>query len=132
MSRVCRLERIDNINRFINDVNIVRFQFSACSRLLKSKYLKHDSKVIFKLFLVRAEPGIMSFTHYRDGVPKGIRTPVTAVKGQCPRPLDDGDTKFDYQIVDSVISCRGKNCLAQNLPTYRRLPLLIIFIRQSV
>ena len=26
-----------------------------------------------------------------DGVPKGIRTPVTAVKGQCPRPLDDGD-----------------------------------------
>ncbi len=25
------------------------------------------------------------------GVPKGIRTPVTAVKGQCPRPLDDGD-----------------------------------------
>ncbi len=28
------------------------------------------------------------------GVPKGIRTPVTAVKGQCPRPLDDGDTYF--------------------------------------
>ncbi len=26
-----------------------------------------------------------------DGVPKGVRTPVTAVKGQCPRPLDDGD-----------------------------------------
>src|SRR5271154_4666910 len=25
------------------------------------------------------------------GVPKGIRTPVTAVKGRCPRPLDDGD-----------------------------------------
>ena len=36
----------------------------------------------------------MSFTHYRNGVPKGIRTPVTAVKGQCPRPLDDGDTKI--------------------------------------
>ena len=28
------------------------------------------------------------------GVPKGIRTPVTAVKGQCPRPLDDGDLKL--------------------------------------
>ncbi len=27
-----------------------------------------------------------------SGVPKGIRTPVTAVKGRCPRPLDDGDT----------------------------------------
>ena len=39
----------------------------------------------------------MSFTHYRNGVPKGIRTPVTAVKGQCPRPLDDGDTKNPYQ-----------------------------------
>ena len=28
---------------------------------------------------------------YFYGVPKGVRTPVTAVKGQCPRPLDDGD-----------------------------------------
>jgi hypothetical protein len=26
-----------------------------------------------------------------DGVPTGIRTPVIAVKGRCPRPLDDGD-----------------------------------------
>src|SRR3970040_506501 len=26
----------------------------------------------------------------RNGVPTGIRTPVTAVKGRCPRPLDDG------------------------------------------
>ena len=29
--------------------------------------------------------------HPKNGVPKGIRTPVTAVKGRCPRPLDDGD-----------------------------------------
>ncbi len=29
-----------------------------------------------------------------SGVPKGIRTPVTAVKGRCPRPLDDGDVYF--------------------------------------
>ena len=29
--------------------------------------------------------------HFSTGVPKGIRTPVTAVKGRCPRPLDDGD-----------------------------------------
>src|ERR1700722_7657417 len=29
------------------------------------------------------------------GVPKGIRTPVTAVKGRCPRPLDDGDSRSD-------------------------------------
>jgi hypothetical protein len=26
-----------------------------------------------------------------NGVPKGVRTPVLAVKGRCPRPLDDGD-----------------------------------------
>ncbi len=26
------------------------------------------------------------------GVPTGIRTPVTAVKGRCPRPLDDRDS----------------------------------------
>ena len=32
------------------------------------------------------------FNHNNNyGVPKGIRTPVAAVKGQCPRPLDDGD-----------------------------------------
>ena len=30
------------------------------------------------------------------GVPKGIRTPVTAVKGRCPRPLDDRDSSFNY------------------------------------
>ena len=24
------------------------------------------------------------------GTPKGIRTPAAAVKGRCPRPLDDG------------------------------------------
>jgi hypothetical protein len=49
---------------------------------------------------------IMSFTHYRIGVPKGIRTPVTAVKGQCPRPLDDGDTKNPYRIRNSALSCQ--------------------------
>ncbi len=28
------------------------------------------------------------------GVPKGIRTPVSAVKGRCPRPLDDRDVNI--------------------------------------
>jgi hypothetical protein len=35
-----------------------------------------------------------------NGVPKGIRTPVTAVKGRCPRPLDDGDPELFYTISD--------------------------------
>ncbi len=30
----------------------------------------------------------------KNGVPKGVRTPVLAVKGRCPRPLDDGDLDF--------------------------------------
>src|SRR3989304_5682568 len=30
------------------------------------------------------------------GVPTGIRTPVAAVKGRCPWPLDDGDVKSFY------------------------------------
>ena len=29
-----------------------------------------------------------------DGVPNGIRTRVSALRGRCPRPLDDGD--HDY------------------------------------
>ncbi len=28
-----------------------------------------------------------------DCTPKGIRTPVVAVKGRCPRPLDDGSNQ---------------------------------------
>ena len=36
------------------------------------------------------------------GVPKGIRTPVTAVKGQCPRPLDDRDFNQNFYFVVEV------------------------------
>src|SRR5579863_1927520 len=39
-----------------------------------------------------------------SGVPKGIRTPVTAVKGRCPGPLDDGDNRTDRVI---VVELRG-------------------------
>ena len=42
---------------------------------LRYRALKISSKPL--LLLVRA--------------PNGIRTRVTAVKGRCPRPLDDGD-----------------------------------------
>ena len=38
------------------------------------------------------------------GVPTGIRTPVTAVKGRCPRPLDDGDPRCCSK---SDVSCGG-------------------------
>ena len=31
------------------------------------------------------------------GAPKGIRIPVFALKGQCPRPLDDGGNVCVYK-----------------------------------
>ena len=36
----------------------------------------------------------ISASHFVFGVPNEIRTRVTAVKGRCPRPLDDGDCDF--------------------------------------
>ena len=45
------------------------------------KYLKHNITVNI----------IQLAEHCLCGVPTGIRTPVAAVKGRCPRPLDDGD-----------------------------------------
>jgi hypothetical protein len=55
---------------------------SVCLDLIPEQYLK-DYRIFF-IRLIRAG----------NGVPKGIRTPVTAVKGQCPRPLDDGDLEL--------------------------------------
>ena len=37
---------------------------------------------------------IFLFMQIKIGIPKGIWTPVTAVKGRCPRPLDDGDIEL--------------------------------------
>ena len=39
----------------------------------------------------KMRPGIHPDRIFYIGVPAGIRTPVTGVKGRCPRPLDDGD-----------------------------------------
>ena len=46
--------------------------------------------------------------HQINGVPEGIRTPVTAVKGQCPRPLDDGDNFLAASIWLSGGAKRGR------------------------
>ncbi len=96
-------------------------------QIVKEQYLKHDSlKSSLSYFLVHKEPVIMSFTHYRIGVPKGIRTPVTAVKGQCPRPLDDGDTKYRLNRNLTVRVSMSRNS------RHQQVLLLITFIRQSV
>ena len=39
----------------------------------------------------RHEKSLRKRRLFKTGVPTGIRTPVIAVKGRCPRPLDDGD-----------------------------------------
>jgi hypothetical protein len=35
--------------------------------------------------------GMINDSKEVKSVPRGNRTPVAGVKGQCPRPLDDGD-----------------------------------------
>ena len=51
------------------------------------------------------------------GVPTGIRTPVTAVKGRCPRPLDDGDCGLQ-ETIDGIYTI------------YRTKPSLPILLRK--
>jgi hypothetical protein len=50
----------------------------------------------------------MTVEPYLVGVPKGIRTPVTAVKGRCPRPLDDGDRKIAHQSGALIFFCKER------------------------
>ena len=48
----------------------------------------------FKHYFTPQKKPLKSAAFFKNsGVPKGIRTPVTAVKGRCPRPLDDGDAE---------------------------------------
>ena len=42
-----------------------------------------------------------AFINY--GVPRGIRTPVAAVKGRCPRPLDDGDNSEKVYSIEEIL-----------------------------
>ena len=54
-----------------------------------------------------------------SGVPKGIRTPVTAVKGRCPRPLDDGDLlKVQRKLLNINSSLKAVNSLFVKLRTF--------------
>ena len=73
-----------------------------------------------------------SFTAYCQnlGVPTGIRTPVTAVKGRCPRPLDDGDPErilshFWWRYAGSnrgPLACHASALPAELYPRRERRP----------
>jgi hypothetical protein len=55
------------------------------------------------------------------GVPKGIRTPVTAVKGRCPRPLDDGDSRIMARL--SSKAPEGRNQSPRRQPQTHAAPI---------
>ena len=52
-------------------------------------------------------------------VPKGIRTPVAAVKGQCPRPLDDGDEANSLRMSSGHSRLPGRRAMV-GVPGARR------------
>ena len=60
------------------------------------------------------------------GVPTEIRTPVTGVKGQCPRPLDDGDVLAPFfagcalYIVKIIMSSVASKKMSRNLSNIKR------------
>ena len=58
--------------------------FSAI-HIFRNYALNYVSK---KMILIVMQPIVF------NGVPNEIRTRVTAVKGRCPRPLDDGDSSI--------------------------------------
>ena len=66
----------------------------SSSRVISCTLLKRDcgnSDVPEESINYRQKKAYQMISLLFYGVPKGVRTPVTAVKGQCPRPLDDGD-----------------------------------------
>ena len=63
------------------------------------------------------------------GDPTGIRTPVTAVKGRCPRPLDDGVISRDVYFIHFYYQ-KSKKFFAYFLFFYFYL-ILLTFINKN-
>ena len=59
------------------------------------------------------------------GVPTGIRTPVAAVKGRRPRPLDDGDLDKNKMIV-APHTANYRDMSYSTYLTSRILPISVI------
>ena len=41
---------------------------------------------------------LLNMVYFVTITPRGIRIPVTSVKGRCPRPLDDGGASYEVII----------------------------------
>src|SRR4051812_33469125 len=63
------------------------------------------------------------------GAPNGIRTRVTAVKGRCPRPLDDRVSK-DCRIYARKVVCHAKTFSPQQAGPEGRKVSAEKFIRE--
>jgi hypothetical protein len=80
-------------------VNQFKDIFTATGRL-KTKNAPAKAGAFFKNF----------------GTPTGIRTPVAAVKGQCPRPLDDGRVTEARTIQKAFSSVNAFTAFLKMLP----------------
>ena len=61
-----------------------------------------------------------------DGTPKGIRIPVTAVKGRCPRPLDDGGTPLSISMLNIKEINQNNRIPVPLLSTKRQTPYVAV------
>ena len=55
------------------------------------------------------------FVRRANGAPNGSRTRVVALKGRCPRPLDDGDARTSIPEHRETHAARGAACAAPRI-----------------
>lgn len=83
-------------------------RFESCHPEFKSK--SKDKKIMFVLefenqsivmsLITKGNSRFLQTNSKLNYTPKGIRIPVTSVKGKCPRPLDDGGLASNYILLN--------------------------------
>ena len=89
---VCQMAAYYTLREFEKDAILDKIDKCAIKKQSKNRQ-EGDDRVFKRNFKIE------------NGVPTGIRTPVTAVKGRCPRPLDDRD--FMRQTQRSLVEPSG-------------------------